>query len=301
VANAVVATLKFQLTLPTAQPEFSSMLLSTVCRYEHFFSDWYQRWAPRLKLDTPDLDPNSATATLQRKAWEWCAVSQALEEREMLRPGRSGCGFAVGTEPLPSAFASRGVSILATDQPLAENASAWATSNQHAASLDALYKSELIDPDTFKRNVQFKPVDMRELNLPWREKFDFIWSSCSFEHLGSLELGMTFVLTAMELVKPGGVAVHTTEFNLSSNLDTVDEGFNVIYRRQDLERLDARLRRLSCALAQLDLYGGDHRYDIEFDYPPYFTHGRQHVKLLLDGYVSTSVVLIIRKGMPEEL
>jgi hypothetical protein len=277
------------------------MLASTVCRYEHFFSDWYERWAPRLKLNTPDIDPNAKDSVVQRKAWEWCAIAQALEEREMLRPGRSGCGFAVGTEPLPSAFAERGVSILATDQPLAGTANAWADSNQHAASLDALFKSDIIDAETFRKNVQFRPIDMRDLALPWPDKFDFVWSSCSFEHLGSLELGMTFVLTAMELVKPGGVAVHTTEFNLSSNVETVEHGFNVIYRQQDLERLDTRLRRLSCALSRLDLYGGDHQYDIEFDYPPYFTHGRQHVKLLLDNYVSTSVVLIIRKGHPEDL
>ena len=112
---------------------------------------------------------------------------------------------------------------------------------------------------------------------------------------------MTYVLKAMELVKPGGFAVHTTEFNLSSNLETIEEGNNVIYRRQDLERLDGRLRSLSCGLSQLDLYGGDHQYDVEFDYPPYSTHGRNHVKLLLDDYVVTSVIMIIRKGQPESV
>jgi hypothetical protein len=48
----------------------------------------------------------------------------------------------------------------------------------------------------------------------------------------------------------------------------------------------------------LDLYGGDHQHDIEYDYPPYGSHGRQHVKLLLHDYVVTSVALIIRKGRP---
>jgi SAM-dependent methyltransferase len=275
--------------------------MSSVCRYEHFFADWYQRWAPRLKLDRPDLDPNSTVALVQRKAWEWCAIAQAMEERGMLVPGKSGCGFAVGTEPLPSSFAARGVQILATDQPLTASVTPWATGNQHAASLEALYHPDIIDLETFERNVRFKPVDMRDLDLPWETTYDFIWSSCSLEHLGTLEAGMTYVLKAMELVKPGGVAVHTTEFNLSSNLETVEEGANVIYRRQDLERLDGRLRRLSCGLSQLDLYGGDHQYDIEFDYPPYFTHGRNHVKLLLDGYVATSVIMVIRKGQPENV
>jgi SAM-dependent methyltransferase len=276
------------------------MLLSSVCRYEHFFSDWYQRWAPRLKLDRTDIDPNSTVALVQRKAWEWCAIAQALEERGMLVPGKSGCGFAVGTEPLASAFASHGVRILATDQPIQDGLTTWAAGNQHAASLEALYHPAIIDGETFRRNVRFRPVDMRDLALPWEEAFDFIWSSCSFEHLGTLEAGMQYVLDAMDLLKPGGLAVHTTEFNLSSNQETVEAGSNVIYRRQDLERLEGHLRRRACGLSQLDLHGGDHQHDIEFDYPPYFTHGRNHVKLLLDGYVATSVVIIIRKGRPED-
>jgi SAM-dependent methyltransferase len=276
------------------------MLTSTVCRYEHFFSDWYQRWAPRLRLDRPDIDPSFSGAVVQRKAWEWCAIAQALEERGMLVPGKSGCGFAVGTEPLPSMFAALGVRITATDQPIETAGSTWAAGNQHAASLEALYNADIIDLETFRKRVRFMPVDMRHLALPWEETYDFIWSSCSFEHLGSLEAGMTFVLKAMELVKPGGLAVHTTEFNLSSNLDTVEEGGSVIYRRQDLERLDGRLRRLSSGLALPDLYGGDQQQDIEFDYPPYGTHGRQHVKLLLHDYVATSVMLIIRKGQCPE-
>jgi len=272
------------------------MLTSIVCRFEHFLSDWYQRWAPRLKLDRPDLDPSSPTCLVQRKAWEWCAIAQALEERGMLNVGKSGCGFAVGTEPLPSAFAHRGVRILATDQPVQAETSSWARSNQHAASLDALYRPELVDAAAFRERVRFKPLDMRFLALPWDETFDFIWSSCSFEHLGTLETGIEFVLNAMDLLKPGGLAVHTTEFNLSSNDETVEAGSNVIYRRRDLERLDERLRDRACGLSRLDLYGGDHQNDIEFDFPPYFTHGRHHVKLLLDGYVATSVMLIIRKG-----
>jgi 2-polyprenyl-3-methyl-5-hydroxy-6-metoxy-1,4-benzoquinol methylase len=274
------------------------MLTSSVCRYEDFFSDWYQRWAGRLKLDRPDIDPNFAGSTVQRKAWEWCAIAQALEERGMLAEGKTGCGFAVGTEPLASAFASLGVRVLGTDQPLETGTGAWAAGNQHAASLEALYHHNIIDLEGFKQKIRFKPVDMRDLGLPWGETYDFIWSSCSFEHLGTLETGMTFVLNAMELVKPGGVAVHTTEFNLSSNLDTVEEGANVIYRKQDLERLEGRLRKLSCAVSVFDLYGGDHQHDIEYDYPPYGSHGRQHVKLLLHDYVVTSVALIIRKGRP---
>ena len=52
---------------------------------------------------------------LHRKIWEFCFIAQALDERGMLARGRRGLGFAVGTEPLPAMFASRGCAIVATD------------------------------------------------------------------------------------------------------------------------------------------------------------------------------------------
>jgi hypothetical protein len=274
------------------------VLLSSVCRYEDFLSDWYLKWMTRLNPGRAGLDPAEPGSMVQRKDWEWCAIAQALEERGMLEPGKSGCGFAVGTEPLASAFAARGARILATDQPAENGTSRWVAGNQHAVSLQAVHHPEIIGRSEFDEKVSFQPVDMRHLALPWSETYDFVWSSCSLEHLGSLEAGMNFVLDVMKLVKPGGISVHTTEFNVSSNTTTLELGPNVIYRRQDLERLDTRLRAQSCGMSRLDLYCGDHQYDIEFDYPPYFTHGRQHVKLALEGHVATSVLMIIRKGQP---
>ena len=36
--------------------------------------------------------------------------------------------------------------------------------------------------------------------------------------------------------------------------------------------------------------------DLAFDFPPYYVNGRQHLKLLLLGHISTSFLLIIRKA-----
>jgi hypothetical protein len=72
---------------------------------------------------------------LHRKFWEFAYISQCLEERGMLQPGRRGLGFGVGREPLASVFAKRGCAIVATD--LAANAATrlgWAQSNQHASA-----------------------------------------------------------------------------------------------------------------------------------------------------------------------
>ena len=271
------------------------MLKSSVCRYEHFLTDWYERWSKILPLDIYGQDSSPRPKRPHRKAWEWCAIAQALDERQMLRHGRSGCGFAVGREPLAALFASRGAQVLATDLDVDKSLVEWVSTGQHAASLDALYQPRLISRSEFDENVRYQPADMRDLPN-FDQQFDFIWSSCSIEHLGGLEPGLEFVEKAMALVKPGGVAVHTTEFNVASNDATIDTGWSVIYRRRDIEALDYRLRKIGCGLAESDFFAGDHPFDLAFDEAPWNKEGRQHVKLLMDGHLATSMILIIRKA-----
>jgi hypothetical protein len=69
------------------------------------------------------------------------------------------------------------------------------------------------------------------------DRFDFCWSTCSFEHLGSLEHGLRFVENSIGTLKVGGIAVHTTEFNLSSDADTLESPNLSVYRRRDIEKL----------------------------------------------------------------
>ena len=269
------------------------MLCSIVCRHEHLASDWHMRWAPKLAgFDPTTFNP----AFSYRKCWEWAAIMEALRERDMLRDGRLGLGFAVGTEPLPSAIAAHGVRVMATDLHADRVVDGWAETGQHAASLDALFRPDLIDRAAFDRLVTFQPADMRVLDGLPEGEFDFLWSSCSLEHLGTLEAGMDYVRRSTAFLKPGGVAVHTTEFNCSSLDATVSEGQSVVYRRRDIERLDASLRSQRCGLARPDFYAGDHPADLDYDVPPFMTTGRMHLKLEIDSYVSTSILLIVQKA-----
>ena len=131
------------------------------------------------------------------------------------------------------------------------------------------------------------PTDLRD--------FDFTWSSCSFEHCGSIALGLAFVENQMACLKPGGVAVHTTELNLSSESDTLSEGATVIFRRADIEDLVARLRKQGHEVEPLSYGLGQTAEDKFVDIFPY--GDEPHLKLLLaEKYVSTSVALIIRRG-----
>ena len=80
-----------------------------------------------------------------------------------------------------------------------------------------------MERSAFDSRVQFQPADMRTLE-GLTGKYDFVWSSCALEHLGTLQAGIDFVVKSASMLKPGGVAVHTTEFNVGSNTGTIELG-----------------------------------------------------------------------------
>ncbi|MBV5337004.1 MAG: hypothetical protein J0653_03215, partial [Deltaproteobacteria bacterium] len=72
---------------------------------------------------------------------------------------------------------------------------------------------------------------------------DFCWSSCSLEHLGSIKAGLDFIKASLKTLKVGGVAVHTTEYNVSSDEATIDNNPTlVLFRRCDIQGLVEELR-----------------------------------------------------------
>jgi SAM-dependent methyltransferase len=276
-----------------------------VCRERDFATDWYHHWRTVIGRGVHPLPPDQVEVWgkvgegmegrgLHRKLWEWAAVSQALSERGMLAPGRLGLGFAVGQEPLASLFAAHGCRVTASDYPT--DSAGWSDTGQVASSLQDLHWPNLIRSKHFNERVDYRVVDMRDLSQLPREHYDFAWSACSFEHLGSLSAGLDFVRDCMACLAPGGVAVHTTEFNISSDEATVAEGGSVLYRRRDLEGLACSLRRVGCAIEHLDFEPGWDPHDLGYDEAPFYSTGREHVKLLLGGFVTTSILLIVRKG-----
>ncbi|MDL9999597.1 hypothetical protein QTI24_13340 [Variovorax sp. J22P240] len=283
-------------------------IASMICRQQDFSSEWYRRWTQQIADAAPDLPQDQVAVWgpvwqgmrgkwLHRKLWEWSAVAQALEERDMLRPGRAGIGFAVGQEPLPSLFAARGVDLVASDFHSDGSREAWAETGQLGDSLKTICWPKILSEAEFGACARYRNIDMRNLGEVPKEAYDFNWSSCSFEHLGSLEAGLQFLIDSLECLKPGGIAVHTTEFNVSSNDATVEIGDDVIYRRKDIEAFDLRLRGMGCGIESLNFDPGHEQHDLAYDFPPWYTHGRQHLKLKIHGFVSTSILLIIRKPL----
>ena len=226
-----------------------------------------------------------------RKQWEDMFIIQALLERGLLEPGKRGLGFAVGQEVLPAMFATRGVEVLASDLAVDQAAGrGWTDTAQHAASLDHLRKPWCPD-DVMDANVTFRAVDMNAVPDDLTG-FDFLWSTCSFEHLGSIEKGLDFVVNAMKCLRPGGWAVHTTEFNLSSNTDTLESPSTVIFRQQDMERLAERLSEIGCVMIN-QFSVNEMEMDRRIDFLPHTQD--PHIRLQVNRYVSTSYGFTVHK------
>lgn len=230
-----------------------------------------------------------------RKLWEWIFVIHHLLESGVVTPGSKGLVFGVGSERLPAVFAGMGAKIVATDAPIdIGEKKGWKDTGQHISNLSQIRYTEITDGDVFDSNVSYQTCDMNDIQAGL-SGFDFNWSSCCFEHLGSLEAGMQFVINAVEkTLRVGGVAVHTTEFNLSSNDDTIEEGDTVIYRRRDIEELVQRLRDRGHIVKPFSVAPDSHYWDFHVDLPPY--EHIPHLKLLLEKYVATSVGIVVRRG-----
>lgn len=218
---------------------------------------------------------------------------QALWERECIREGSKGLVFAVGSEPGPSIFANYGCNILATDIfPEQGKEKGWEKADQLCFGIDSLNKRQLTDDETLKRHVSYRPVDMNKIPADLRN-FDFNWSSCSFEHLGSISKGLDFLENQMDTLKPGGWAVHTTEYNISSDTGTLDNADTVIFRMRDIEEIAARLRKQGHFVETLDYSLGGLPEDFNIDVDPH--NEEVHLKLQICEYVVTSIGLIFQK------
>ena len=201
---------------------------SQPCTSTQFDEKRYAIWCAKMK-EVPRK---------HRKQWEFVYILEALHQHHLLQKGCRGLGFGVGKEPLSAVMASLGVSVVATDMSV-EKAGDWATSNQHVQNTAGLNERKIC-PAENEHLLQYRVVDMNDIPNDLTS-FDFNWSSCAFEHLGSIEKGLRFIEMCLDTLKPGGVAVHTTEYNVYSNTETIDHEGTVLFRKRDFEELQRRL------------------------------------------------------------
>ena len=257
-------------------------LSSCLCKQSDFYCDEFRKWVNRLEIPF----------VWTWKTWEFCFIAQALYERGLLLPGRKGLGFGVGNEPLSSLFASFGCEIVATDLSASDpRAAPWIATDQHATSGEQLRK-DFCPSEKFDALVTFRQVDMTDVPDDL-SGFDFLWSSSSLEHLGSLENGIQFILDAMKCLQPRGIAVHTTSQCVNSEETTLEAKDLAFYRQKDIVDLERRLTAEGHQVAPINFERGNGVLDHYICHLP--LNASANLQFELAGYVATSIGLIITR------
>jgi hypothetical protein len=269
---------------PTAPEDPTFGTTSLICREAHFRLPEYHRWCAELKEEP----------VFQRKQWEFVYILAALERAGVLKPGARALGFGVGREVLPALFAARGIQVTATDQELSQGiSSGWVGYGLHADGLSALNHPRIVAEAELRRLVSFRAVDMNHVPDDLRG-YDFLWSACSLEHVGTLDLALAFVERSLACLRPGGIAVHTTEFNCGSDEHTITKGVTVLLRRRDLIALSERLARQGHTMATVDVAPSEGFLDQWVDLPPF--NQDASLRLLIERHVASSSGIIIRRA-----
>lgn len=266
------------------------VLKSSLCTQADVESDWFAFWCGEIK----------SAPLYHRKLWELCYISHALWIRGKLGSGSRGLGFGCGEEPLPSVFAKYGVHVLATDLDQSRpEAKGWRETGQHSDSAESLRNRGICPDEKLLANIAFQPADMNDIPRELDGQFDFCWSSCALEHVGSIEKGLKFIENSLRTLKPGGVAVHTTEFNLADG-ETIDNWGTVLFQKKHIIDFVAQLESRGFNVAPLDFSPGNKILDGFVDIPPWghdavrLSDPSAHLKLSVDGFPCTSIGLIVQ-------
>ena len=271
----------FSIKQPTLKSP-DSQLVSASQLYEKEAEKWIQL------LKETGFSPEGCV--LDRKVWEYIYVLQAITTYVGDLKGKKGLAFGCGFEMMPSYFASKDSRVIVTD--LISQKYNW-----QASEVDQLFFKSIINKNDFKKRVSFKNVNMNSIPSDLKD-FDYCWSCGSLEHIGSHNNGIRFIENAMDTLAPGGIAVHTTEFTLTSDQVSHDSPDLSFYCKQDIEELAKRLIEKGHKIV-LNFKRGDTPADTHVDTPDPKTRNFHYGRTLLahmNNHVITSLGLIIQKG-----
>jgi hypothetical protein len=264
------------------RPQKFGSLVSHACAAEHFLDPEFHRLIRDL----------GESFNWHRKLWEYATIAMVSRLANSDMP-RLAIGFGVGTEPLASYFAANSWSVLATDQPPDGTSSEWASTGQYASNLSDLWKRNLVDEAVFSRAVRFAHLDMCHLPLDLPEA-DFMWSSCVIEHIGGVEPVRDFLKKSFAKLKPGGIAIHTTEYELGDQVETRDYGHCAVFRDIDFLQFQNDIRSLGGNI-ELSLFVPNDSYADKWVSQPPYPDDQPHLKLKLVDSITTSLAFIFQR------
>jgi len=111
---------------------------------------------------------------------------------------------------------------------------------------------------------------------------------------------LDFLVDNLKTLKKGGLAVHTSEFNLTSDEKTLESKDICIFREKDIREISKKLEQMGHYVYPLNFEKGNEILDnfIDFPPPPNISPFQLdfHLRINLFGFASTSFGIIIKKG-----
>jgi hypothetical protein len=239
----LVSVDKFQQTFLRI-PEKLGNWENGVISEKYFREDNFFLWMSLLK-ETPKL---------HTKQFQNFAILEAAAS--VVKSGKSNLdaiGFGVGIEQIPAALGRIGFKVLATDYLDGEIAEDWRNTDQLLNKVDDLNSRLILTADEFANKVKFENMDMNVIPTEFNGNFDFVWSSCALGHIGGYKNGLDFIINSANLLKPGGIALHTTELDVSNFPTNVTFPTLSLYRMKDLQTVISQLRENGYKVSNLDL------------------------------------------------
>jgi hypothetical protein len=272
---------------------------SNLCNYEDFLTKDYEEFCNLI----------GEQKKIHRKQWEFYVIYKKLLEYLGDFNYKKGLGFAVGQEVIVPLFLNLNADITATDLNTNDSdALAWINSNEHISNgFDKYVDSGYIKKDILNK-CNFDFINMN--NIPSKylmNEYNFIWSSCALEHLGSLQNGLNYIINSLKCLKKGGIAVHTTEYNFKSNDNTLQTSGCVSYRKKDIEWLICEIEKLGYYIEPINFNRNDNIVNNYIDPFPYIGSTsaiffdvnnydilKSHINLNIEGHCSTSIYIVIQ-------
>lgn len=168
--------------------------------------DWeHPAWRQALE----DLGYLPDPARLHRKEWEFAQGVYGLRKLRCLSPDAVALGLGAGTEPIIFFLAGRLRRVVATDLYAGDF-------SRHEADPRMLRDPEAFAPFSYHRDrLEVRRMDATAIDYA-PESFDVVFSFSSFEHFGSRRAQRACLAAIHRALRPGGVAVLTTEVILNA-------------------------------------------------------------------------------------
>jgi SAM-dependent methyltransferase len=178
-----------------------------------------------------DLDLREPSR-LHRKQWEFAMIFLVLRRLGMVRPDRVGLSLGGGTERLLYSLAHLIKHMTVTD--LYDPDTVWDCARTNDPN-EFVHVMRPFDVDDSKYHAV--RMDMRSLDCDDRS-FDFCYSSCSIEHIGSDADFLRHFDEVSRVLKDGGIYVFTTEISFINS--TIQDPGNYVFAPDYLTDLVSR-------------------------------------------------------------